>query len=181
MQENCFKQKSTSKEKEMSHEEYAKLLYNKYKHQISLPYDRSMPFSVFVIRALDHVVEEFDKSVLFERWISLKQFQGVDYQSKIVHQSLTPEGYSEPPTLAAAITSSIFPSYEALLQGKEAGMDLEFLIDILKFHRKFNAFGGGESSSGSKEASDVSRNVFSVRSSILLEKTALGNRQVETS
>ena len=63
----------------MKPEEYAKRLYKKYKHHISLPYDGTISYSVFIVRALDQTIEEFDKSAFFNRWIDLKPYQGVDY------------------------------------------------------------------------------------------------------
>jgi len=145
------------KEKPTNPEEYAKRLYKKYKHQVSLPYDGSIPYAVYIIRALDHAIEEFDKSALFARWISLKQYQGVDYQAKIVHQTLTPEGYAEPPTLAGAMTSSMLPFFLVMMNGTEAGLNLEFMVDILKFHRKFEVFDKSTSGSSAGSSSGSSR------------------------
>jgi len=121
-------------------------------------YDKTMPHAVFIVRALDHVIQEFDKSELFARWVGLKQYQGVDYQAKIVHQSLTPEGYAELPSLAASISSSILPGFMAILQGTEQGLNLEFLTTILMFHRKFKHFDTNSSSSStvSSASSDSS-------------------------
>ena len=140
-------------DKKLTPEEYAKRLYKKYKYYISLPYDSTMSYSVFVVRALDQIIEEFDKSALFARWIELKPYQGVDYQAKTVHQSLTPEGFADPPTLASMITSSILPAMAALVQGSEPGMNLEFLVDILVFHEKFMKFDQTSSSSSSGQLS----------------------------
>jgi len=146
-------------EKKMKPEEYAKRLYKKYKHYISLPYDDTMPYAVFVVRALDRIIEDFDKSTLYGRWIALKQYLGNDFQAKTVHQSLTPEGYAEPPTLAAAITSSILPVFMGAVQGSEQGMNLEFLTEILAFHRKFSMFettSKGTSSNATSSSQDSS-------------------------
>jgi len=147
-------------EKELTPEEYAKRIYKKFKHQISIPYDKSLSYSVFIVRALDSVVAEFDKSDVFARWVALKQYQSVDYQAKVVHQSRTKEGYAEPPSLAAGITSSILPGFMILLQGSEQGMNLEFLTNILLFHRKFKRFdtetsasSSGSFSTGSQDSS----------------------------
>lgn len=123
--------------KETNPEDYARRLYKKYKHQVSLPYDGSIPYAVYIIRALDHAIEEFDKSAIFARWIALKQFQGVDYQAKVVHQTLTPEGYAEPPSVGGAMTSSMLPFFLVLMSGSENGMNLEFMVDVLKFHRTY--------------------------------------------
>jgi len=149
-------------EKKMKPEEYAKRLYKKYKHHISLPYDGTISYSVFIVRALDQTIEEFDKSAFFNRWIDLKPYQGVDYQAKTVHQSLTPEGYAEPPTLAAALTSSILPLFMSVVQGSEQGLNLEFLTDILVFHQRFRKFDPSKSSTSSSsqdssESSQVTR------------------------
>jgi len=135
-------------------EEYAKRLYKKYKHQISYPYDKSMPCQVYIVRALEYVTEEFDKSTLFSRWIALKQYQGVDYQAKIVHQSLTPEGFAEPPSLAAVLTSSALSPFLVLLQGSEQGMNIEFLSDILMYRKKFGQYEKSESSTASSGSAD---------------------------
>jgi len=137
-------------------EEYAKRIYKKYKHQISLPYDKTMPHAVFIVRALDRVIEEFDKSALFSRWINLKQYQGVDYQAKVVHQTLTAEGYAEPPTLAAALCSSILPAFLAILQGTEQGLNVDFLAQILMFHQKFKHFDPDSQTSSSNSSSESS-------------------------
>jgi len=134
-------------------EEYAKRLYKKYKHQVSLPYDGTIPYSVFIIRALDHSIEEFDKSALYASWISLRQYQGVDYQSKIIHQTLTEDGFAEPPTLAGAMASSMLPFFISLMKGTEHGLNLEFMIDALKFHR---AFDGKDPSSGPSKSGSSS-------------------------
>jgi len=150
-------------EKKMKPEEYAKRLYKKYKHYISLPYDDTMPYAVFVVRALDRIIEDFDKSSLYARWVALKQYLGNDFQAKTVHQSLTPDGYAEPPTLAAAMTSSILPVFMAAVQGSEQGMNLEFLTDILTFHRKFSMFdttsvgSSSNATSGSQDSSSASK------------------------
>jgi len=122
---------------ETSPEEYAKRIYKKYKHQVSLPYDGSIPYAVYIIRALDHAVEDFDKSALFAKWVALKQYQGVDYQAKIVHQTLTAEGFAEPPTVAGAMSSSMLPFFLVLMAGTENGMGLEFMVDVLKFRRDY--------------------------------------------
>jgi len=149
--------------KKESPEEYAKRVYKKFKHQISIPYDKTMPYAVFIIRALDQSIEEFDKSALFARWIALKQYQGVDYQAKIMHQSLTPEGYAEPPCLAAALTSSLLPAFLSILQGTEQGLNVEFLTNALMFHRKFAVFESDATiaspsrSQGSSSSSSVTR------------------------
>jgi len=150
------KEKTEGGEKEENPEEYAKRLYKKYKHQVTLPYDGSIPYAVYIVRALDHAIEEFDKSALFARWVSLKQYQGVDYQAKVVHQTLTADGFVEPPTLAAAMSSSMLPFFLVMMNGSENGLNLEFLVDILKFHKKFEAFeksssGSGSSSGGSRK------------------------------
>jgi len=122
-----------------------------------------MPYAVFIIRALDQSIEEFDKSALFARWIALKQYQGVDYQAKIMHQSLTPEGYAEPPCLAAALTSSLLPAFLSILQGTEQGLNVEFLTNALMFHRKFAVFESDATiaspsrSQGSSSSSSVTR------------------------
>jgi len=145
-------------EGETNPEEYAKRLYKKYKHQVSLPYDGTIPYAVYIIRALDHAIEEFDKSALFARWINLKQYQGVDYQAKVVHQTLNEEGFVQPPTLAAALTSSLLPFFLVMMKGTENGLNVEFLVDALKFHRKFEAFDKGNASSSQGSAStDSSR------------------------
>jgi len=137
-------------------EEYAKRIYKKYKHQISLPYDKTMPHAVFIVRALDHVIEEFDKSALFARWISMKQYQGVDYQAKIVHQSLNSDGFAEPPSLAAALCSSILPAFLTLLQGTEQGLNVDFLAQILMFHQKFKHLDHDSQTSSSNSSSESS-------------------------
>jgi len=150
-------EKTEDAEKDVNPEEYAKRLYKKYKHQVSLPYDGSIPYAVYIVRALDHAIEEFDKSALFARWVSLKQYQGVDYQAKVVHQTLTADGYVEPPTLAAAMTSSMLPFFLVLMKGSEHGLNLEFLVDAMKFHRRFEAFdksaGGSSANSASTDSS----------------------------
>jgi len=153
-------------EKPLSPEEYAKRLFKKYKHQVSLPYDGTIPYSVFIIRALDHSIEEFDKSTLFSDWISLRQYQGVDYQSKIIHQTLSEDGYAEPPTLAGAMSSSMLPFFLALMKGTEHGYNLEFLIDVLRFHRTYEALdtssgvhAKGSTSSG--EMKEEAQHIFS--------------------
>jgi len=137
-------------DKPQTPEEYAKRLYKKYKHHVSLPYDGSIPFAVYIVRALDHAIEEFDKSLLFSDWIGLKQYQGVDYQAKVVHQTLTEEGYAEPPTLAGAMASSMLPFFLVMMRGSEAGLNLEFLVDILKFRRTYES---QEASSQTKSTS----------------------------
>jgi len=139
-------------EKQEKPEDYAKRVYKKYKHHISLIYDKTMPHAVFIVRALDRAIEEFDKSELFARWVGLKQYQGVDYQAKIVHQSLTPEGYAEPPSLAASMSSQILPAFMAILQGTEQGLNLEFLTSVLTFHRKFIHFENDGSTSPTSSA-----------------------------
>jgi len=158
------------KEGEANPEEYAKRLYKKYKHQVSLPYDGSIPYAVFIVRALDHAIEEFDKSALFARWVALKQYQGVDYLAKVVHQTLTADGYVEPPTLAAAMTSSMLPFFLVLMAGTEHGLNLEFLVDVMKFRRKFEAFdksstnlssqGSGSSDSSRKDMLEEARRIY---------------------
>jgi len=127
-------------------EEYAKRLYKKYKHQVSLPYDGSIPYAVYIIRALDHAIEEFDRSTLFAKWVGLKQYQGVDYQAKIVHQTLDADGYVEPPTCAGSICSSMLPFILILLSGTEKGLNLQFMVDVLKFHRTYANFEKSEKS-----------------------------------
>jgi len=157
-------------EEAVNPEDYAKRLYKKYKHQVSLPYDGSIPYAVYIVRALDHAIEEFDKSALFARWIGLKQYQGVDYQERIVHQTLTKEGYAEPPTLAAALTSSMFPFFVVMLKGTECALNLEFLADVIKFGRKYDAFsksnpnissGSMSSDSSRKDMVEDARRIFS--------------------
>jgi len=141
-----------------------------------------MPHAVFIVRALDQAIEEFDKSALFSRWIGLKQYQGVDYQAKIVHQSLTPEGYAEPPTLAAAMTSSILPAFFIMLQGTEQGMNVEFLTNVLAFHHKFRRFdAGGESTNPSSTASQDSSGSSSVtRKDMIDEAKRIYSKFLET-
>jgi len=150
--------KEEQKEEETNPEEYAKRLYKKYKHQVSLPYDGSIPYAVYIVRVLDHAIEEFDKSALFARWIALKQYQGVDYQAKVVHQTLTADGFVEPPTLAAAMTSSMLPFFIAMMAGTEPGYNLEFMIDAMKFHKKFDSLENKPAGSSTGSAStDTSR------------------------
>jgi len=139
-------------EKPENPEEYAKRLYKKYKHQVSLPYDGSIPYAVYIIRALDHAIEEFDKSTLFEKWTSLKQYQGVDYMAKVVHQTITKDGFAEPPTLAGAMASSMLPFFLVMMKGTEAGLNLEFLVDILRYCSNFESL-EEKSSSQSKGSS----------------------------
>jgi len=150
------KPKKAEKEEGVVPEDYAKRLYKKYKHQVSLPYDGSIPYAVYIVRALDHAIEEFDKSTLFSRWIALKQYQGVDYQAKVVHQTLTKDGYTEPPTLAACLTSSMLPFFVVTLRGTEGALNLDFLTDVIKYTRKFDALEKSSSSVGS-QSTDVSR------------------------
>jgi len=121
-------------------EEYAKRLYKKYKHQVSLPYDGSIPYAVYIIRALDHAIEEFEKSALFAQWTALKQYHGVDYQAKVVHQTLTADGFVESPSVAAAMASSMLPFFLVMMAGTENGLALEFMVDAVKFHREFKSF-----------------------------------------
>jgi len=159
------KEKSASKEevseKPIDPEEYAKRIYKKYKRHISLMYDGSIPHAVFVVRALDQVIEEFDRSTLFQRWLALKQYYGVDFQAKVVHQTLTPEGFVEPPTLAGAMTSGMLPFFLVLTAGTEAGANLEFLVDVLRFRRVYDngstssASGTGTGGSGSGSQKDM--------------------------
>jgi len=158
-------EKSEQGEAEVNPEEYAKRIYKKYKHQVSLPYDGSIPYSVYVVRALDHSIEEFEKSSVFARWIGLKQYQGVDYQAKIVHQTLTPDGFAEPPTLAAAMTSSMLPLFLVLMSGSENGMNLEFMVDVIKFRKKYdtkdkNVSSGSSSDSFHKDMLEEARRIF---------------------
>jgi len=157
-------------EKKLKPEEYAKRLYKKYKHQISLPYDDTMPYAVFIVRALDQAIEEFDKSSFFARWISLKPYLGVDYQAKTVHQSLTPEGFAEPPTLAAALTSSILPLFMGAVQGSEQGMNLEFLTEILAFHQKFRKFDTSKSSTSTSSSQGSSSDAKEVTKNDMIEE-----------
>jgi len=151
-------------------EEYAKRLYKKYKHQVSLPYDGSIPYSVYIIRALDHAIEEFDKSALFASWTALKQYQGVDYQAKVIHQTLAEDGFAEPPTLAGAMSSSMLPFFLVMMKGTENGLNLEFLVDTLKFHRTYEVMDqagsssqtrSGSSSTSHKEMADEAQRIFS--------------------
>lgn len=159
---------------EITPEEYAKRLYKKYKHQISLPYDSSMTYAIFIVRALDHAIEEFGKSALYARWLALKQYQGVDYQAKTVHQTLTADGYVEPPTLASALTSGLLPFFRALCAGTEHGLNIDFLVEVIKFRSHFdcgqttsttssaqkNSQGGSSTSSSRKEMVDEARRIF---------------------
>jgi len=168
-------EKPEEPEKPQNPEEYAKKLYKKYKHQVSLPYDGSIPYAVFIIRALDHAIEEFDKSALFSRWISLKQYQGVDYQAKIVHQTLTPEGFVEPPTVAGAMMSSMLPFFLTMMAGSEAGLNLEFMVDVLEFHRKYEGF-SKNSSQGSQSSSTAS----SSRKDMVEEARRIYGKYLET-
>jgi len=131
--------KSTIKENDP--EDYARHLYKKYKHHLTLPYDGTIPYAVFVLRSLDYAIEGFDKSPLFTNWIALKQYNGVDYQAKVVHQTLTPEGYAEPPTVAATMCSSMLPFFLVMIDGTETGLNLQFLNDIHKFYK---TYGGDE-------------------------------------
>jgi len=142
---------------EVNPEEYAKRLYKKYKHQVSLPYDGSIPYAVYIVRVLDHAIEEFDKSALFARWVSLKQYQGVDYQAKVVHQTLTADGFVEPPTLAAALTSSMLPFFLVMLRGTEPGLNIEFMVDVMKFRKKYDSFDKSSGGSTGSASTDTSR------------------------
>jgi len=134
------------KPKELNPEDYARRLTKKYKHHLGLPYDGTIPYAVYIVRALDHAIETFEKSSLFVNWILLKQYLGVDYQAKVVHQTLDADGYVEPPTVAGAMTSSMLPFILILLSGSENGMNLEFLVDVLKFHRAYANSGDASSS-----------------------------------
>jgi len=133
------KKEEAEEDKPLSPEEFAKLLYKKYKHHISLPYDGSIPYSVFIIRALDRAIEEYEKSSLYANWIALKSYQGVDYQAKVVHQTLTSEGFAEPPTVAGALSSSMLPFFLVMTKGSEAGLNIEFLVEVMKFKRSFQS------------------------------------------
>jgi len=163
------KEGKAGEEKPQNPEEYAKLLYKKYKHHVSLPYDGSIPYAVYIIRALDHAIEEFDKSALFANWIALRQYQGVDYQSKIVHQTLTPDGFAEPPTVAGAMTSSMLPFFLTMMEGSENGLNLEFLVDVIKFRRSYETTDqssssgqrGSSSGSSSRDKIDEAQRIFS--------------------
>jgi len=135
--ESTGSEKPKEEQKKINPEEYAKRVYKKFKHHVSLPYDGTLTYAIFIVRALDHIIEEFDKSALYAHWIGLKQYLGVDYQAKVVHQTLTAEGFAEPPTLAAALSSSLLPAFLAMLQGTEQGLNIEFLVNILKFHQKY--------------------------------------------
>ena len=159
-------------ESSITPEEYAKRLYKKYKHQISLPYDSSMTYAIFIVRALDHAIEEFGKSALYARWLALKQYQGVDYQAKTVHQTLTADGYVEPPTLAAALTSGLLPFFRALCAGTEHRLNIDFLIEVLKFRSHFDggmvspiasqtgSQGGSSSGTSRKDMIEEARRIF---------------------
>jgi len=161
--------KSTIKENDP--EDYARHLYKKYKHHLTLPYDGTIPYAVFVLRSLDYAIEGFDKSPLFTNWIALKQYSGVDYQAKVVHQTLDADGYVEAPTVAGAMTSSMLPFILILLAGSENGMNLQFLVDVLKFRRTY----------GSADASHSMSTSMSRGSNHSLSSAGLSSASTETS
>jgi len=119
-------------------EDYANRIREKYHKDLTLPFKKVEPCSLYIIRSLNQAIEEFDKSEVFYSWLKLKQYQSVDYQAKVVHQTLTKDGYVEPPTLAAGLTSSILPFFLVMMNGIEAGHNLEFLVDVLKFRHRFD-------------------------------------------
>ena len=139
--------------KEMSKEEYAKRLYRKYKRVVPLPHDRSMPYAVYVVAALDKSIEMFDGSPLFTRWLSQKQYIGVDFQSRMIHQTLTPEGYAVPPSFAAAISSSMGASLSVSLQDTDGFCGCQFIMELLNFESL--AHGASSPSSSSSSSSTM--------------------------
>jgi len=119
--------------KTISKEEYAKKLYRKYKHYMPIPRESSMPYSVYVVSALNKAIELFNVSSSFGRWITLKQYIGVDYLSKTIHQTMTPDGFAVPPTLAALLASPMRSSLAMLLKDTEGEKPLSFLLDLMEF------------------------------------------------
>jgi len=164
------KKEESEPPKQLSPEEYAKKVYKKYKHIISLHYDKTMPHAVFIGRALDRAVEDFERSKIFQRWLDTQQYQGVDFQAKIVHQTQTPDGFTEPPTLAAVFTSTLLPVFLNILQNCEQGSNLRFLRDILAFHENFKKFETTEEASGSAGSSDSSKKDESVTRKKMVEE-----------
>jgi len=140
---------TTDGTKEENPEEYAKRIHRKYKNYISLPYDSTSTYSSYIIAALNKAVAEFDKSPVFSAWLKLKQYQGVDFQAKVVHQSLNADGYVEPPTMAGVLTSSMVKFFLVMLSGREAGLNVEFIIEVLKFRTRYDPEKSASSSSDS--------------------------------
>jgi len=144
---------SVDSSKEVDPEDYAKRVYKKYHNHLRAKYDETTPCAVYIIDALNQAIDEFDKSPLFNGWIKLKQYQGVDYQNKVVHQSLTSDGYVEPPTFAGVLASSMLPFFRFMLAGRESGLNAEFLIEVLGFRAKFDTEKEKSTSSASTEVS----------------------------
>lgn len=136
----------------MSKEEYAKRLYRKYKRVVPLPHDRTMPYAVYVVSALDKSIEMFEGSPVFVRWIGQKQYIGVDFQSRMVHQTLTPDGYAVPPSFAAAISSSMGASLSVSLQDTDGFRGCQFVMELLNFEGLAHGASSPSSSAGASSA-----------------------------
>jgi len=117
----------------LSKEEYAKKLYRKFKKVMPIPHDSSMPYSVYVVSALNKAIEVFNSAPSFQRWLSLKQYIGVDYLLKTVHQTMTPDGYAVAPTMASAMASSMRVPMGMLVADTDGAKAYAFILDLLEF------------------------------------------------
>jgi len=117
----------------LSKEDYARKLYRKFKKVMPVPHDSSMPYAVYVVSALNKTIEVFNNSPAFLRWISLKQYIGVDYLLKTVHQTMTPDGYAVAPTMASAMASSMRSPMAMLIADTDGAKAYAFVQDLLEF------------------------------------------------
>jgi len=128
----------------LSKEEYAKRLYRKFKKVMPIPHDSSMPYSVYVVSALNKAIEVFNSAPAFQRWISMKQYIGVDYLLKTVHQTMTPDGYAVAPTMASAIASSMRTPMAMLVANTDGSKAYAFIIDLLEFENLIRGIAPGK-------------------------------------
>jgi len=141
----------------LSKEEYAKKLYRKFRKVMPVPHDSSMPYAVYVVSALNKTIEVFNTSPTFQRWISLKQYIGVDYLLKTVHQTMTTDGYAVAPTMASAMASSMRAPMAMLIADTDGSKAYAFILDLLEFENLVRGITPGKKvSTSSIESAAVS-------------------------
>jgi len=147
--------KELEKEKgPLSKEEYGKKLYRKFKKVMPIPHDSAMPYSVYIVSALNKVIEIFNTAPAFQRWLSLKQYIGVDYLLKTVHQTMTPDGFVVAPNMASAIASSMRGPMGMLVADTDAAKGYAFVLDLLDFENLVRGITPGKKPASSASLMD---------------------------
>lgn len=118
-------------------ERVAKKIVKRYSHVIDSTKPKNLEYSVYVLATLDIATIETNEKAFFKEWLSKKEWVGTDFTAVSLHQSKSPEGFQEYPSLAACFGSpQLLSLIVSFLHGTQRQASILFLVDLLKITRQ---------------------------------------------